>query len=101
MFPAYLPATIATAPSQKELWRVLNAGANTILDLQIVAQGVPQAVKIVAIDGVPVSGDSPRKRNSILLPPGARAEFVVDTPAVGERSTAGYEKLGHRAAGRQ
>jgi FtsP/CotA-like multicopper oxidase with cupredoxin domain len=84
IFPAYQPATIATAPSQKELWRVLNAAANTILDLQVVVHGVPQAVKMVAIDGVPVSGDS--HESSILLPPGARAEFVVETPEAGEQA---------------
>jgi FtsP/CotA-like multicopper oxidase with cupredoxin domain len=84
IFPAYLPATIATAPSRKELWRVLNAGANTILDLQVVVQGVPRSVKMVALDGVPVTGDS--RESSILLPPGARAEFVVETPKVGEQA---------------
>lgn len=84
IFPGYQPATIATAPPRKELWRVLNAGANTILDLQVVVQGLPQAVKIVALDGVPVSGDS--RESSILLPPGARAEFVVETPKVGEQA---------------
>ena len=46
--------------------------------------GVPQAVKMVAIDGVPVSGDS--HESSILLPPGARAEFVVETPEAGEQA---------------
>jgi len=84
IFPAYQPATVATAPSQRELWRVLNAGANTILDLQVVVHGVPQGVKMVAIDGVPVGGDS--HESSILLPPGARAEFVVETPKAGEQA---------------
>ncbi len=82
-YPDYRAATIETRPSQKELWRVLNAAADTIFNLQIVAGGIAQPVKVVAIDGVPVSGEWPVQTN-ILLPPGARAEFVVETPKVDE-----------------
>ncbi len=65
---------------------MLNAGADTLFNLQLVANGTPQPVQIVAIDGVPVSaGLALQKETSIALPPGARAEFVVDTPAAGQR----------------
>lgn len=86
LYPDFQAAKIETRPSQKELWRVLNAAADTIFNLQLVADGAPQPVKIVAIDGVPVS-DSTASQNesSIFLPPGARAEFLVDTPAAGRR----------------
>jgi FtsP/CotA-like multicopper oxidase with cupredoxin domain len=84
-YPEYRAATIETGPSQKELWRVLNAGADTIFNLQILAGGVPQPVKVVANDGVPATGDSPSP-TSILLPPGAREEFVIETPKAGERA---------------
>jgi FtsP/CotA-like multicopper oxidase with cupredoxin domain len=86
LYPDFQAAKIETRPSQKELWRVLNAGADTIFNLQIVADGVPQPVRIVAIDGVPVSSNSRAKNEtSVFLPPGSRAEFVVDTPAAGQR----------------
>jgi len=86
LYPDYQPAKIATGPAQKELWRVLNAAADTIFNLQLVADGAPQPVKIVAIDGVPVSGSSSsQNETSVFLPPGARMEFVVDTPAAGQR----------------
>ena len=84
LYPDYEPAKIETQPSQQELWRVLNAGANTLFNLQIMADGAPQPVRIVAIDGVPISGSAPSQTaTSIPLPPGARVEFVVDTPATG------------------
>lgn len=81
----YRPPIIETKPAQKELWRVLNAGADTLLNLRILAAGTPQAVKIVAIDGVPIIGES-QAQTSIPLPPGARAEFVVETPKAGEQA---------------
>jgi len=82
-YPQYQTAIINTRPSEKELWRVANAAADTIFDLQVLAGGVPQPVKMVAIDGVPVTGNVP-PQTSIPLPPGARAEFVVETPKAGE-----------------
>jgi len=86
LYPDFQAAKIETPPSQKELWRVLNAGADTIFNLQILAGGVAQAVRMIALDGVPVSGSSSAQPDTtILLPPGARAEFVVDTPASGQR----------------
>lgn len=84
LYPDFQPAKIETQPSQKELWRVLNAGADTIFNLQVLADDAPQPMKIVAIDGVPVSANSASPaETSIPLPPGSRAEFVVDTPAAG------------------
>lgn len=81
------PAVIKMKPGEKEFWRVLNAGADIIFNLQLLAGRVAQPVDLVAIDGVPV--DRPKlagrsKPASVLLPPGARAEFVVTAPAAGE-----------------
>lgn len=85
--PHYPPASILTRPSQKEFWRVVNAAADTFFNLQVVAGGVPQPVQVVAIDGVPVSDESAwQNQTSVPLPPGARAEFVVETPKVGEQA---------------
>jgi FtsP/CotA-like multicopper oxidase with cupredoxin domain len=86
-YPAEQPARIEVEAGAQEFWRVVNAGADTIFNLQIVAQQVAQPLKVVAIDGVPVptaSSGSASAQTSILLPPGARAEFVVNTPRKGE-----------------
>jgi FtsP/CotA-like multicopper oxidase with cupredoxin domain len=86
-YPSYTPAVIQTNPSQQELWRIANTAADTILNLQYVVNGTPQAMQVVAIDGYPIasgsSGQSSESETSILLPPGVRAEFVVTTPSVG------------------
>ena len=48
VFPLYKPATITMQSGNQEFWRVVNADANTILDLQVVYDGVPQPLQIVA-----------------------------------------------------
>lgn len=87
-YPGYTPAIIQTNPGQQELWRVANTAADTIMNLQYVVNGTPQAVQVVAIDGVPIasgsSGQQSISETSILMPPGSRAEFVVTTPNVGD-----------------
>lgn len=88
-YPQYQPALIRTKASERELWRVVNAAANTIFDLQVLINEVPQAVQMVAVDGVPIAaqGDLPwPQKTSILLPPGARAEFIVATPKPGDQA---------------
>jgi FtsP/CotA-like multicopper oxidase with cupredoxin domain len=83
LFPAYTPAQLTVTPSQQQVWRVVNAAADTIFNLQYVVAGTAQSVSVVAIDGVSVTGGAIQE-SSILLGPGSRAEFVVTTPAVGE-----------------
>ena len=89
-YPSYTPAVIQTNPSQQELWRVANTAADTILNLQYVVNGTPQAMQVVAIDGYPIasgsSGELSESETSILLPPGARGEFVVTTPSAGAKA---------------
>ena len=89
-YPKYTPAVIQTNPGQQELWRVANTSADTILDLQYVVNGTPQAMQVVAIDGYPIasgsSGQPSENETSILMPPGSRAEFVVTTPKVGDQA---------------
>ena len=87
-YPEYRPATIETPAGQRELWRVLNAGADAIFDLQLLVNHEPQPLRIVAIDGVPIDPRShaPRIETSVLLPPGARVEFVMTTPRQGEQA---------------
>jgi FtsP/CotA-like multicopper oxidase with cupredoxin domain len=89
-YPNYTPAVIQTNPAQQELWRVVNSAADSILNLQYVVNGTPQTMQVVAIDGYPIasgtSGQTSESETSILLPPGARAEFVVTTPNTGDQA---------------
>ena len=82
-FPAYTPAVVPVAPGQQQLWRVLNSSADSILNISYVVAGTPQALTVVAIDGVPIPGGS-ISETSALMPPGSRAEFVVTTPVPGQ-----------------
>jgi FtsP/CotA-like multicopper oxidase with cupredoxin domain len=90
-YPNYPPAIVQTPPAEHEFWRVLNASADTILDAQYVVNGVPQPVQVVAIDGYPIGSGgaigTPQSESEtdMLLPPGARAEFVVTTPNLGDQ----------------
>jgi FtsP/CotA-like multicopper oxidase with cupredoxin domain len=89
LYPLYQPALMLARPRQREFWRVLNASASTFFDLQLLYwpnpdTQIPQLMQAIAIDGVPVGGDfAPAERSSILLPPGARAEFLITTPPAG------------------
>lgn len=87
LYPSEQPARIEVQPGEHEFWRVVNAGADTIFNLHVVDNHIAQPLTMVAIDGVPMpaaSSDPTPVQTSILLPPGARAEFVVSTPRVGE-----------------
>jgi hypothetical protein len=91
-FPDYVPATIAVKPGEYELWHVVNAAAVTYLDLQIAQGGAPQAMGLVALDGVPItkSGAIPNRtlwQGHMLVPPGGRISFVYRTPPAGTQAT--------------
>jgi FtsP/CotA-like multicopper oxidase with cupredoxin domain len=89
MYPLNRPAAMVAKPNQREFWRILNAAADTYFDLQIRTgpslQDVrdPLPLELVAMDGAPAGGDPIPGRTDVLLPPGARAEFVVTTPLEG------------------
>ncbi|MGH9561160.1 MAG: multicopper oxidase domain-containing protein, partial [Terracidiphilus sp.] len=80
-YPDYSPATIEIRPSERQLWRVLNASAITYLDVQVLVDGTPQLVGVVSLDGVPIDKDG-KVANRIIweshvaLPPAGRAEFI-------------------------
>ena len=82
-FPKYPPAMVNIGAGERQFWRVLNASADTILDLQLQYDGVAQPLEVVALDGVPTgSQDGTSKgviitETDILLSPAARAEFIV------------------------
>jgi len=83
-YPNYTPAVIATTPGEQELWRVVNSAADTILNLQYIVNGTPQPMQVYAIDGYPLSSGTASTMTTLQLGPGARAEFVVTTPNVGD-----------------
>ena len=86
-YPDYTPAIIQMNRDGEEFWRVANASADTIIDLQLQFDGVPQPLLVVGLDGVPTgSQDGTRrgkavKRTDIRLPPAGRAEFIVTGPS--------------------
>jgi FtsP/CotA-like multicopper oxidase with cupredoxin domain len=91
-YPNYPPAKITIKPGERQLWRVLNASAITYLSLQLLYDGVAQAVDVVALDGVPIHNKDLPQSHSIRLnhlgvPPGGRIEFVVEGPATGSKAS--------------
>jgi FtsP/CotA-like multicopper oxidase with cupredoxin domain len=83
-YPNYAPAVIATVPGEQELWRIVNSAADTILNLQYIVNGTPQPMQVYAIDGYSLSSGTASSMTTIQLGPGARAEFVVTTPNIGD-----------------
>lgn len=86
-YPAYTPSVIEIKPGAREFWRVANAAADTIMDLQLLYDGVPQPLHLVSFDGVPIgSQDGAHRgmiitRTHILIPPAGRVEFIIDGPS--------------------
>jgi len=86
-YPAFTPAVIQMKPEARQLWRVLNASADTIIDLQLQYDGTVQPLEVVALDGVPTGSQDGTSRGNgftetdILLAPAARAEFIVTGPS--------------------
>jgi FtsP/CotA-like multicopper oxidase with cupredoxin domain len=82
----YTPAVVQMAPGSTEFWRVSNSGSDSILDLQVVFDGVPQTFQIVGIDGVPVNSQDGTQPGQLIpvthfhMPPASRVEFLVDAP---------------------
>ena len=86
-----MPAVVEMRPGEQQLWRVVNASADTILDLQLQFDGEPQNLAIVALDGVPTGSQDGSRRGKIVnateivLPPAARAELIVTGPSASVR----------------
>jgi FtsP/CotA-like multicopper oxidase with cupredoxin domain len=86
-YPVETPAVLQIGAGEKQLWRVCNASADSLLDLQVVYDGVPQTLQIVGFDGVPAGSQDGRRSGQlvsathIFLPTAARAEFIVTAPA--------------------
>ncbi len=72
---------IQMKPGEKQFWRVANATLQDFLPLQFQVNGTPQAMELVALDGYPLT--KTRMETTILVPPAARAEFIVQAPPAG------------------
>ena len=86
-YPALIPAVIRMKNGQQEFWRVANASADTILDLQVLFDGTPQTLLLVGLDGVPVGSQDGTHLGQLIpvtdlrLPPASRMEFLVTGPS--------------------
>jgi len=89
----YTPAIIELQAGGREFWRVSNSGADTILDIQLQYDGVPQPLQLAALDGVAINSQNGQQQGStetvtdILLAPAARAEFIVTGPQAGQHAS--------------
>ncbi len=99
-YPEYPVGAVEGRPGTREFWRVVNASADTYVNLGVLfnggwsesgltaRNGSWQPLGLVAIDGVPIEGtSSPRKKivwkKEIAIPPGGRAEFILEMPPEG------------------
>ncbi len=88
-YPDYTPAIIQMKPGERQLWRVLNASAITYVNIEVLFSHTPQPLGLVGMDGVPMThgdpaGNSVNEQTHLIIPPGARVEFIVTGPAENE-----------------
>src|SRR5216684_6258633 len=82
----YTPAVLHMEAGEKQFWRVSNSTSDTILDLQVQFDGVPQTIQLVAVDGVAVNSQDGTQPGSLILvnhfrlPVASRVEFLVNAP---------------------
>jgi len=85
-YPKYPPGIIQMRAGTQEFWRVVNASADTVADFQLLYDGVPQPLQIVAFDGVPTGSQDGKHQGTIvtqtdvLIPTAGRAEFIIKGP---------------------
>jgi FtsP/CotA-like multicopper oxidase with cupredoxin domain len=85
----FTPAVLPMQEGETQFWRVVNSSADTILDLQVLYDGVPQTMDVVAIDAVPVNSQDGLQPGQMIpvkrfrLPVASRVEFLVRAPARG------------------
>jgi len=86
-FPTEVPAVMKVMPGRKEFWRLANTSSDTIIDVDLIYDGVAQPLEIAALDAVPTGSHDGTSLGQtftvthILLPPAGRAEFIVTTPS--------------------
>jgi FtsP/CotA-like multicopper oxidase with cupredoxin domain len=91
-YPKYPPAIIEIGAGEKQFWRLANTAADTILQIELHYDGVPQTLQIVGLDGVPVGSQDGTRRGRLVdvttlrIPPAGRAEFIVTGPSLGVKN---------------
>ena len=82
----FVPAILQMEAGDREFFRVSNSSSDTIVDLQYVFDGQPQAMQVVAIDGVAVNSQDGAQPGGLIrvahfvLATAARVEFIVSAP---------------------
>jgi len=82
----FTPAILNMKPGETQFWRICNCTSDTILNLQLLFNGVPQPFQIVAIDAVPVNSQDGAQpghvitATSYLIPTAARVEILATAP---------------------
>ncbi|MBD5606310.1 MAG: multicopper oxidase domain-containing protein [Candidatus Eremiobacteraeota bacterium] len=75
--------TIGIRPGEQQLWRLVNAGSDSYLDVAV----DNAQMQIVALDGVPLGSgiNTPASMlvNDYVVPPASRVEFIVTGPPSG------------------
>ena len=78
---------IAIAPGERQFWRIVNASPDLYADLQVDME----QLKIVALDGMPISFHDPKRRVELrghfLVPPAGRVEAIVTGPKPGANAS--------------
>jgi len=82
LYPTYTMAFLAMEPGSTEFWRIINAGADSICNIQLLYDGVPQPFEIIALDGVAMGAmpSGQARPTSLMLPSGRRAEVIIRGP---------------------
>ena len=84
--PDYVAPTLTMSKGKSEFWRVVNTAGDAMFDLQVVYDGVPQSLKVVALDAVPTNSQNNQRKGkavtktNYILAPGNRVEFIVAPP---------------------
>jgi FtsP/CotA-like multicopper oxidase with cupredoxin domain len=83
----FTPAILHMETGETQFWRVTNSTADTILELQVLYDGVPQTLQVVGIDAVPVNSQDGTQPGHLIpvthyrLPVAGRVEFLVEAPS--------------------
>lgn len=83
----FTPAVLHMETNETQFWRVTNSTADTILDLQVLYDGVPQTLQIVGEDAVPVNSQDGTQPGRLInttdyrLAVAGRVEFLVKAPS--------------------
>lgn len=96
LFPDYAkpgnkPGKIRVLPDKRVFWRIANASADTMFNIQFLSGNTPQMLRIVEIDGIAIAGDDgvPNhkiiRKDSWLLGPGQRVGLVMEGLPLGKQ----------------